>query len=551
MDINEKIKQEKERWERRFLKKDLSDNIRYTTSGIPLKLVYTPDDYSMDGYIDKLGFPGEYPFTRGIQPDMYRGRLWTMRQYSGMGTPEETNKRFRFLLDQGQTGLSVAFDLPTQIGYDSDHPLALGEVGKTGVPVDSLDDMEIIFKDIPLDKISTSMTINSPSAILLAMYIVCAEKQGIPIDKLRGTIQNDILKEYTVRGTYIFPIKPSIRLITNIFAYCSRHLPKWNTINIASYHLREAGCDAVQEIAFSFANAIAYVEAGISAGLSVDDFAPRISWIFNTHNHFFEEIAKYRVARRLWARIMKERFGAKNEKSCKFRAHMQTGGSTLTAQQPLINIVRGTYQTLAAVLGGVQSMAVSSFDEGLSLPTEEAALVSLRTQQLIAYESGAVDVVDPLGGSYYVESLTDEIEKKVLEYISKIDEMGGVISAIEQGYIQKEIQNKAYEFQKKVESGEIKVVGVNCFQTEEITRFKIPKVNPELQEAQIARVEKMKSKRDSVSVEKALDQLKHAARGDDNLMYPILTAVKSYATLGEICGVLRDVFGEYKETTFF
>jgi len=548
MDVTERIRQEKERWEKETLKKELSENLLYTPSGIPLKVVYTPDDQNLEEYLEKVGFPGEYPFTRGIQPDMYRGRLWTMRQYSGMGTAEETNKRFRFLLEQGQTGLSVAFDLPTQIGYDSDHPLALGEVGKTGVAVDSLADMEVIFKEIPLDRISTSMTINAPAAILLAMYIVCAEKQGVSIEKLRGTIQNDILKEYTVRGTYIFPIKPSIRLITDIFAYCSRHLPKWNTINVASYHLREAGCDAVQEIAFSFANAIAYVEAGIAAGLSVDDFAPRISWIFNTHNHFFEEIAKYRAARRLWARIMKERFGAKNKNSYKFRAHMQTGGSTLTAQQPLINIIRGTYQTLAAVLGGLQSMAVSSFDEALCLPTEEAALVSLRTQQLIAYESGAADVVDPLAGSYYVESLTDEIERRAQEYIHKIDEMGGVISAIERGYIQQEIQNKAYEIQKKVESGEIKVVGVNCFQTEESTRIKISRADPNLEKEQIARLERIRSQRDSKSVERALEQLKRAAQGDDNLMPPILEAVRSYATLGEICGVLREVFGEYKQT---
>jgi len=548
MDILESVKKEKERWEKTTLKKDLSEDVRYTSSGIPVKMMYTPDDLNMEQYLEKIGFPGEYPFTRGIQPDMYRGKLWTMRQYSGMGTAEETNARFRFLLEQGQTGLSVAFDLPTQMGYDSDHPLAMGEVGKTGVVVDSLADMEIIFKDLPLDRISTSMTINAPAAIFLAMYVVCAEKQGIPAEKLRGTIQNDILKEYTVRGTYIFPVKPSLRLITDIFAYCSKHLPKWNAINVASYHLREAGCDAVQEIAFSFANAIAYVEAGIEAGLNVDDFAPRISWIFNTHNYFFEEVAKFRAARRLWARIMRERFSATNEDSCKFRAHMQTGGSTLTAQQPLINIVRGTYQTLAAVLGGLQSMAVSSFDEAFCLPTEEAALVSLRTQQLLAYEAGVADVVDPLAGSFFVESLTDEIERRASDYLQKIDEMGGIIAAIEKGYIQQEIQDKAYEFQKNVESGAVKVVGVNCFKTDENIRIKMSEENPNLAGEQLARLTQVKSQRDAPRVAASLAMLKRTAEGDGKLMQPILEAVRAYTTLGEICGVLRGVFGEYKQT---
>ena len=551
MESLDRIKEEKARWEKETLKGSLAKDLKYTPSGIPVKLLYTPDDIGEESYLENIGFPGEYPFTRGVQPNMYRGRLWTMRQYSGMGTAEETNQRFRFLLEQGQTGLSVAFDLPTQIGYDSDHPLARGEVGRTGVAVDSLADMEIIFKDIPLAKISTSMTINAPAAILLAMYIVCAEKQGVPSEQLRGTIQNDILKEYTVRGTYIFPVKPSLRLITDIFAYCSKHVPKWNTINVASYHMREAGCDAVQEIAFSFANAITYVEAGIAAGLDVDSFAPRISWIFNTHNYFFEEIAKYRAARRLWARIMKERFKAKNPNSWKFRAHMQTGGSTLTAQQPLNNIVRATYQTLAAVLGGVQSMAVSSFDEALCLPTEEAAMVSLRTQQLLAYESGVPDVVDPLAGSYYVESLTNEIEQRVEEYLRKIDEMGGAVAAIERGYIQREIQRKAYEYQKKVESGEIKVVGVNCFQIEETPQIKLTKPNPKLEEEQLRRLAKVKAERDSGKVKDALTWLRRAAEGDENLMPPILEAVRCYCTLGEICGVLREVFGEYKERIIF
>jgi methylmalonyl-CoA mutase N-terminal domain/subunit len=481
---------------------------------------------------------------------MYRERIWTMRQYSGFGTAEETNRRFKYLLEQGQTGLSIAFDLPTQIGYDSDHELALGEVGRVGVAVDTLADMETILEGLPLDQLSTSMTINATAAILLAMYIVTAEKQGVSSLKLQGTIQNDILKEYTVRGTYIFPVKPSLRLVTDIFAYCFKHVPRWNTINIASYHMREAGCDAVQEIAFSFSNAVTYVEAGIKAGLDVDEFAPRISWIFNCYNNLFEEVAKFRAARRLWAKIMKERFKAKDPRSWMFRAHIQTGGSTLTAQQPLINIARTTYQTLAAVLGGMQSIAVSSYDEGLCIPTEESAMVSLRIQQLLAYESGVTGTIDPLAGSYYIEYLTNEIEKRAIDYIREIDEMGGAPLAIETGYIQKRIQEGAYRYQKEIESGERTLIGVNKFKVDEPVSMKLAKIDPQVERDQLEKLKKIKATRDNGKMKFLLEKLMEAARGDANLMYPILDAVKAYATLGEICSTLREVFGEYKGVTF-
>lgn len=545
----EEIKREKAKWEKKSLEKRPLKEVR-TDSGIEVDVLYTPESNVGEDYLRDIGFPGQYPYTRGVQPTMYRERIWTMRQYSGFGTAEETNRRFKYLLGQGQTGLSIAFDLPTQIGYDSDHELALGEVGRVGVAVDSLSDMETILEGLPLEQLSTSMTINATAAVLLAMYIVTAEKQGVRSEKLQGTIQNDILKEYTVRGTYIFPVKPSLRLITDIFSYCSRHVPRWNTINIASYHMREAGCDAVQEIAFSFSNAVAYVEAGIQAGLEVDEFAPRISWIFNCYNNLFEEVAKFRAARRLWAKVMRERFKAKDPRSWMFRAHIQTGGSTLTAQQPLINIARTTYQTLAAVLGGMQSIAVSSYDEGLCIPTEESAMVSLRIQQLLAYESGVTGTIDPLAGSYYVEHLTDEIEKRAIEYIREIDQMGGAPVAIETGYIQKKIQEGAYRYQKEIEAGERVLIGVNKFKVDEPVSMKLAKMDPQVERDQLEKLRKIKGARDNGEVKHLLEKLKGAARGEANLMYPILDAVKAYATLGEICNTLREVFGEYKGATF-
>ncbi len=517
-----------------------------TPSGLEVKTLYTPVDLEGTDYMTNLGFPGEYPFTRGVQPNMYRGRLWTMRQYAGFGTAEETNARFRYLLSQGQTGLSVAFDLPTQIGYDSDHHLAEGEVGKVGVAIDSLADMEVLFDQIPLDRVSTSMTINAPAAILLAMYIVVAEKQGIEPSKLSGTIQNDILKEYVARGTYIFPPKPSMRLITDVFEYCSKHMPEWNTISISGYHIREAGATAVQEVAFTFANGIEYVKAAVEKGLDVDVFAPRLSFFFNAHIDFFEEIAKFRAARRLWARIMKERFGAKNPRSQMLRFHTQTAGCTLTAQQPDNNVVRVTLQALSAVLGGTQSLHTNSRDEALSLPTEESVRIALRTQQIIGFESGVCDTVDPLGGSYYIESLTDRIEAAAQEYIDKIDSIGGAAAAIEKGYMQKEIQDSAYHYQKQIESGERIVVGVNKFQAEERRTEKLLRVDPLVGRAQKEKLKRLKASRDQAAVDRALSNLHEAAQGSENMMPFILEAVRHYATLGEICGCLRKVFGEYR-----
>lgn len=544
----EEIKKAKEAWKKQNLEKRKLKEVK-TDSGIEVDVLYTPDDIEAVDYLREIGFPGQYPFTRGVQSTMYRERVWTMRQYSGFGTAEETNRRFKYLLEQGQTGLSIAFDLPTQTGYDSDDELALGEVGRVGVAVDTLADMETILKGLPLDKISTSMTINSTAPVLLAMYVAAAEKQGVPSDKLQGTIQNDILKEYTVRGTYIFPVNPSLRLITDIFAYCSKNVPRWNTINVAGYHMREAGCDAVQEIAFAFSNAITYVDAGIRAGLNVDEFAPRISWIFNCYNNLFEEVAKFRAARRLWARIMRDRFGAKDSRSWMFRTHIQTGGSTLTSQQALINIARTTYQTLAAVLGGIQSIAVSSYDEGLCIPTEESAMVSLRIQQLLAYESGVADTVDPLAGSYYVEHLTDEIEKGASAYIREIDEMGGAPAAIERGFIQRKIQEGAYRYQKEIESGKRTLIGVNKFKIDEPPCTTVLKIDPQVESLQVEKLSKIKAARDNRKVRQLLEKLREAARGDQNLMVPILEAVKAYATLGEICGALKEVFGEYKPPT--
>ncbi|HDZ91552.1 MAG TPA: methylmalonyl-CoA mutase [Deltaproteobacteria bacterium] len=517
------------------------------TSGIPVNRLYTPLDNGDAGYLSEVGLPGEYPFTRGVQPTMFRGRLWTMRQYAGFATAEESNRRYRFLLGQGQTGLSVAFDLPTQIGYDSDNEMAIGEVGKVGVAIDSLRDMETLFRQIPLDKVSTSMTINAPAAILLAMYMAVAEKQGVPAHKLRGTIQNDILKEYSSRGTYIFPPRPSMRIITDIFSFCTENVPMWNTISISGYHIREAGSTAVQEVAFTLANGIAYVQAALEAGLDVDLFGPRLSFFFNAHSDFLEEIAKYRAARRLWAEIMKERFKAKNPKSLMIRFHTQTAGCTLTAQQPKNNIVRVAFQAMSAVLGGTQSLHTNSMDEALCLPSEEAVQIALRTQQMIAYETGVVDTVDPLGGSYYLENLTREIHDRAAEYIRKIDELGGAAQAIEKGFVQKEIQDSAYKYQREIESGERIVVGLNRFQVEEERPGDLLRVDPAVRTSQIERLRKLRSERDAGAVEKRLSDLKQGAQGDQNLVPLILEAVKAYATLGEICDVLREVFGEYQQ----
>ncbi len=519
-----------------------------STSGYEIKRLYTPLDIKDMDYERDLGFPGKYPFTRGVQPTMYRARFWTMRQYAGFGTAEESNKRYKYLLSQGQTGLSVAFDLPTQIGYDSDHPMAEGEVGRVGVAIDSLKDMEVLFDGIPLDKVSTSMTINSTAAILLAMYIVVAEKQGVPMEKLRGTIQNDILKEYIARGTYIFPPQPSMRIITDIIEFCAKNLPNWNPISISGYHIREAGSTAVQEVAFTLADAIAYVEAAIKAGLDPNVFGKRLSFFFAAHNDFLEEIAKFRAARRLWARIMKERFGVTNESAMRLRFHTQTGGSTLTAQQPMNNIVRVTIQALVAVLGGTQSLHTNSYDEALALPTEESVRIALRTQQIIAYESGVGDTVDPLAGSYAIEAMTNEIEERAKEYIDKIDALGGMVKAIESGYVQREINESAYRYQLAVESGEKIIVGVNKFQIEEDFPIdNILKVDPEDEERQKARLRKLKEERDNEKVKRALERVRKAAEGDENLMPPIIDAVRVYATVGEISDVLREVFGEYTE----
>jgi len=537
-------------WEREILEPTLRRHPERrdrfeTSSGIEVERVYTPKEAETD-YVEDLGFPGHYPFTRGVYPTMYRGRLWTMRQYAGYATAEESNHRYKYLLSQGQTGLSVAFDLPTQIGYDSDHALAEGEVGKVGVAIDSLEDMEVLFEGIPLDEVSTSMTINAPAAILLAMYIAVAKKQGIDPQVLRGTIQNDILKEYVARGTYIFPPKPSMRIITDIFSYCKENLPRWNTISISGYHIREAGATAVQEVAFTLTNAIAYVEAASRAGLNVDEFAGQISFFFNAHNDFLEEVAKFRAARRLWARIMKKRFGARQPRSWMLRFHTQTAGCTLTAQQPDNNVVRVALQALAAVLGGTQSLHTNSRDEALSLPTEKSVQIALRTQQIIAHESGVANTIDPLAGSYYVESLTNEIESRAQEYIKKIDGLGGALAAIERGFIQREIQESAYRYQRAVEQEEQIVVGVNEFVVREKTTWRLLRVDPAVQKQQIERLQALRERRDSEKVESLLTRLRQTAQGGENLLPIILECVEAYATLGEICGVLREAFGEYK-----
>jgi methylmalonyl-CoA mutase N-terminal domain/subunit len=519
-----------------------------TPSGLPLETVITAKDLGDWDWLRELGFPGQYPFTRGIYPTMYRGRLWTMRQYAGFGTAIESNQRYRYLLSQGQTGLSVAFDLPTQHGLDSDHPLAMGEVGKVGVAIDSLEDMQTLFDGIPLERVSTSMTINSTAAILLALYVAVAKQQRADLKHLSGTVQNDILKEYIARGTYIYPLRPAMRIVTDIFAWCRTELPNWNSISISGYHIREAGSTEVQEVAFTLADGIAYVDAAVTAGLAVDEFAPRLSFFFNSHNEFLQQIAKFRAARRLWARIMRERFGAKNPASMMLRFHAQTAGSALTAQQPENNVVRVALQILAAVLGGCQSLHANSLDEALSLPTEDAALLALRTQQIVAHESGVTNTIDPAGGSYVIEKLTNEIEAGAQEYIAKFDALGGMLRAIEAGFVQTEIQKAAYAYQQAVDRGEQVVVGVNRFQAEEEKPIPTLRIDPEIERAQVARLRAMRSRRDANRVRAALAEVERRAAGAENLMPAILAAVEAYATVGEISDAMRRTFGEYQES---
>ncbi len=547
-----KLETLKKQWQERVLQPQLKKNperqVRFTTSSeeIEVDAVYVPTEDVAATYLDKLGLPGEYPYTRGVQSNMYRGRFWTMRQYAGFGNATESNERYKFLIAQGQTGLSVAFDLPTQIGYDADHAFAEGEVGKVGVSISSLRDMQTLLDGIPLDKVSISMTINAPAAVLLAMVIAVGKQQGVPASQLRGTVQNDILKEYIARGTYIFPPTPSMRLITDIFRYCAAEVPKWNTISISGYHIREAGSTAAQEVAFTLANGIEYVQQAINAGLDVDDFAGQLSFFFNAHNNFLEEVAKFRAARRLWAKIMRDRFGAQDSRSWRLRFHTQTGGSTLTAQQPDNNIVRVTMQALAAVLGGTQSLHTNSKDEALSLPTQKAVEIALRTQQIIAYESGVADTVDPLGGSFYVEALTDEIERMAEAYIAKIDEMGGALRAVEEGYVSREIQDAAYRTQRAIEKGEQVVVGMNRFQTDEHNVGELLRVNESVRVAQMAALQQLRSERDNAAVQTLLARIDAAARDPQASLMPLFVeAVAAYATLGEICDTLRGVFGEY------
>jgi len=538
-------------WEKRVLARALErvpeQRERFAThSGLEVRRLYTPEDVAGLDYCRDLGFPGEYPFTRGVQPTMYRARPWTMRQYAGFGSAEETNRRFRYLLEQGQTGLSVAFDLPTQVGYDSDHPMAEGEVGKVGVAIDSLEDVERLFDRIPLDQVSTSMTINSPAAVLLAMVVAVAEKQGVDPSSLAGTVQNDILKEYVARGTYIFPPRPSVRLVTDVFAWCSEHLPRWNAISISGYHMREAGATAVQEIAFTLANAIAYVEAARQAGLDVDAIGPRLSFFFAAQIDILEEVAKFRAARRLWARIMRERFGARDPRSWMLRFHTQTAGVSLTAQQPENNIVRTALEALAAVLGGTQSLHTNSMDEALALPSEKAVRVALRTQQILAHETNVGQTIDPLGGSYFIEALTDRLEEEAQAYLARIDGMGGAVAAIERGFFQDEIQREAYAHQLALERGDRIVVGVNAYQVAEEPPTAILRPDPAVAREQAGRLEALRARRDGEKVRAALERLGQAAAGDQNLMPPILEAVRAYATLGEICDTLRQAFGEYR-----
>jgi methylmalonyl-CoA mutase N-terminal domain/subunit len=553
--LNE-IKQQKQEWEEATVLKSfdrLPERGEFlTTWHVPLGRVYSPTDVANLDYQRSLGFPGQFPFTRGVYPTMYRARLWTMRQYAGFGTAEQTNQRFKYLLSQGQTGLSVAFDFPTQVGYDCDHPIALGEVGKVGVSASTLRDMEVLFDGIPLDKVTTSMTINAPANVLLAMYATVAQKQGVAEAKLGGTVQNDVLKEYVARGMYIYPPKPSMRMVTDIFEYCSQNMPQWNTISISGYHIREAGSTSVQEVAFTLANAIAYVQAAVDRGLDLDKFAGRLSFFFASHSNFLEEIAKFRAARRLWARTMKDRFGAKNPISWMLRFHTQTSGVSLTAQQPFNNIVRVALQALSAVLGGTQSLHTNSFDEAYALPSEQAVTVALRTQQIIAHESGVADTVDPLAGSYYIEYLTDEIEEEAEKYIEQIDRMGGAVTAIERGFMQREITESAYRFQKEVEAHKRIVVGVNDFLSEEEVPMKLLHIDPATERRLTEQLKNVKRQRNQTKTQESLERLRAAAERDDvNLLPFLLDAVKEYATLGEICGILREVFGEYKPPSIF
>ncbi len=553
----ESLKKEKEKWEKEIVEKSLTrfqerKSKFLASSNISIERLYTPIEVKNLDYIQDLGFPGEYPYTRGVYPTMYRARLWTMRQYAGFGTAEQTNQRFRYLLQQGQTGLSVAFDFPTQIGLDCDHPLALGEVGKVGVSVGTLKEMELLLNQIPLDKVTTSMTINAPTTVLLAMYVAVAQKQGIAQSILGGTVQNDVLKEYVARGMYIYPPKPSMKLVTDVFEYCSKNMPRWNTISISGYHIREAGATAVQEVAFTLANGIAYVQAAIDRGLNVDNFATRLSFFFACHNDFLEEIAKFRAARRLWARIMREKFEAKKPSSWQLRFHTQTSGVALTAQQPHNNIVRVALQALAAALGGTQSLHTNSFDEAYALPSQKAVTIALRTQQIIAYESRVADTIDPIAGSYCIEALTNQIEEDAMRYIEEIDRQGGAASAIEKGYMQREITESAYKYQREVERKERIVVGVNEFETKEEMPIKILRVDPTVEKKVVERLKHVKRERDNRKVVEALDKLRHSAEEKtENLVPPILDAVKEYATVGEICNVLREIYGEHKPLTIF
>lgn len=551
----ERIRAGKDNWEKTTLAKTLAKaperKAAFTSiSGTPVERLYTPLDVQGLDYERDLGYPGQFPFTRGVQPTMYRGRYWTMRQYAGFGNARESNARYRYLLEQGQTGLSVAFDLPTQAGYDSDHPLSMGEVGKVGVAIDSLDDMKILFDGIPLDKVTTSMTINAPATVLLAMYLAIAEEQGVPFDKVGGTVQNDILKEIICRGQYIFPPKPSMRLTVDLIDYCFKNVPKWNTISISGYHIREAGSTAAQEMAFTIADGIAYVQACVDRGLAVDSFAPRLSFFFNAFTNVLEEVAKFRAGRRVWARIMKERFGAKDPRSMMMRYHVQTGGVTLTAQQPLNNIVRVALQAYAAALGGCQSLHTNSYDEALCLPTQQAVTVALRTQQIVAEESGATDTIDPLAGSYFVEAMTDKIEADIEEYIKKIDAMGGTLAAIEQGYIQKEIQDSAYRFQKEIETGERVYVGINKYTMEEPEPTNLLKVDMKVGEIEAAKLKKLRAERDQAKWKAALERLREVSQSEENVMPAVIDAVKARATIGEICDVWREIFGEYRPKEF-
>ena len=537
----------RERWEEAYSKNPERDAEFSTMSGIPIKPLYTPDDVE-GSYDEKLGYPGEYPYTRGVYPNMYRGRLWTVRQFAGFGDAEETNRRFRYLIDHGQNGLSVAFDMPTLMGLDSDSPLSLGEVGTEGVAVDSLEDMERLFEGIPMGEITTSMTINAPAMVLLAMYVVAAEKQGVAPEALGGTNQNDILKEYIAQKEWLFPPAPSMRVFKDMLVYATEHMPRWNTVSISGYHIREAGSTAAQELAFTLADGFAYVEAGVEAGLDVDDFAPRFSFFFNSHIDFFEEIAKFRAARRIWATVMKEKYGAKNEKSLLMRFHTQTAGVSLTAQEPHNNVARTAFEALAAILGGTQSLHTNSLDEALALPTEEAVRIAVRTQQIAALETGVTNTIDPLGGSYFVEALTDEIERQAYDYFRQIDEMGGMIEAIEAGFPMREIAEASARYQRELEERKRYMVNVNVYEPQDEQEMEIHRIDPEISERQLERLRELKERRDNALVEKRLDELKEAARGEENTMYPILEAVRAYATVQEICDAMKEVFGDYRET---